>query len=167
MDFPAVALDANTLRLLTNKETGLNDGERVLVTIERGRSMTSHRHQFAWVKDAWLNLPESVMFSDWAATPETLRKEALIQCGYYHQIAIGLDSAKTAREVAHELKAARALAHGYAQAVVRDGMAVVRWPESQSVKAMGGKRFQESKTAIIEWIADQLGVHPSELRGAA
>ena len=157
----------DTLRLITNSLPDLADGEVVLVSIERGRSASSHKHQFAWLHDAWASLPESLMFEDWAATPETMRKRALIECGYYEQAIVDCSGDKAAREVAKALGAARRAANGYAVAVVRDGVAIVRWPESQSVKAMGGKRFQESKTKIMDWVAGKLGVASSDLGGVS
>ena len=54
--------------------------------------------------------------------------------------------------------------HGYAIGQVRGPVVTIWTPESQSVRAMGGKRFQESKTAIMEWIAGKLGVSPEQLR---
>ena len=35
--------------------------------------------------------------------------------------------------------------------------------QSQSMKAMGKKRFEESKQAILEYIADLIGVEPGVL----
>lgn len=163
----ARVLPHGDLHIMSNRRPELDPGEIVLVTIDRGRSEASHRHQFAWVREAWTNLPESVMFEEWAATPETLRKRALIECGYYEQIIVDCAESKAAKDVAKAIGAARRAAHGYALAVVRGPIAVVRWPESQSLKAMGGKRFQESKEAIMGWIAAQIGVTPEELRRAS
>ena len=157
-----------TLRLMTNHPPGLDEGEIVIVSIERARSPATHRHQFAWIKDAWASLPEAVMFEDWAQTPETLRKRALIETGYYEQVVIDCEGATVAKAVGRELRNAKREAHGYAVAAVRGNMAVVRWPESQSMRAMGGDRFRESKSAILDWIAAQIGVAPEELtRNAA
>ena len=156
------------LRLQTNQLPDLAEGELVMVTIERGRSEASHKHQFAWVKDAWLNLPEADAFQPWAASPETLRKHALCQTGFFKQAVIDCGDDKIARAVAKEMLEARQASEGYAHAVVRDGVAVVRWPESQKRKIMGGERFQQSKTAIMDWIAGRIGCAPEELqRGAA
>jgi hypothetical protein len=40
------------------------------------------------------------------------------------------------------------------------------WIDLPTIRAMGGPRFQESKTAIMGWIAAQIGVSPEELRRA-
>jgi len=137
------------------------------VSIERPRSGTSHRHQFAWVKEAWENLPEDVQLMPWAETPETLRKHALIATGFHQKIVLDCGANATAQRVKAALVAAETRAHGYALAQVRGPVLTVWTPESQSYRAMGSERFQSSKTAILEWIAAQIGVAPDQLREAA
>lgn len=165
MDYRA-RYSGGSLRLITNRLPDLRDGEEVVVSIERHRSDKTHRHQFAWIADAWANLPESMAFEPWAATPETLRKHALVQTGFYEQAVIDCGDDAVARDVARQIISARRKSEGYAHGVVRRGVAVVRWPESQSYKAMGAERFRESKNAILDWIASQLGVTSDELMGS-
>ena len=43
---------------------------------------------------------------------------------------------------------------GYAVTVVDGRVAYCLTAESQSLKAMGGRRFQDSKQAILDWLAD-------------
>lgn len=167
MEYRARIDAPGVLRLMANDLPDLAPGEIVLVSIERGRSMTSHKHQFAWVKDAWANLPDEAQGLPWAETPETLRKHALIACGYHQTTVIDCGANATARRVKAALVAAEARAHGYAVGQVRGPVVTVWTPESQSVRAMGGKRFQESKSAIMDWIAAKLGVTADDLRRAA
>lgn len=155
--------EAGTLRLRTNQMPDIADGETVIVSIERLRSGPSHRHQFAWVSKAWLTLPESVQMMPWAETPETLRKHALIATGYSNSVTVDCGKNAAAHRVKAALIAAETRAHGYALAQVRGPVVTVWTPESQSYRAMGGKRFQESKTAILEWVAAQIGVLPEAL----
>lgn len=155
------------LRLLTNQTPDLEEGEIVFVEIERGRSEASHKHQFAWVKEAWLNLPEDLQAFAWAETPETLRKHALIATGYHQVYTIDCGKNATAQRVKLRLVAAEAGKHGYAVGQVRGPVVTIWTPESQSTRAMGGKRFQESKTAIMDWIAAKIGVSPEDLRRSA
>lgn len=156
------------LRLQTNQLPDLAEGELVMVTIERGRSEASHKHQFAWVKDAWLNLPEADQMQPWAETPETLRKHALIATGYHQLTVLDCGAKATAQRVKAALVAAEAKGHGYALGQVQGAVLRVWTPESQSVRAMGGERFQQSKTAIMDWIAGRIGCAPEDLqRGAA
>ena len=56
--------------------------------------------------------------------------------------------------------------HGYAMKVGARPHQTVWVPQSQSQRAMGGKRFQESKQAVLNWIAAQIGVDAEELRRA-
>src|SRR5690349_2757067 len=51
-----------------------------LVEADASRSQASHRHYFAAVYDAWLNLPE--LDAERFPTVEHLRKYALIRAGY-------------------------------------------------------------------------------------
>lgn len=156
-----------TLRLITNAMPDIADGEVVYVSIEHGRSQNSHKHQFAWVKDAWANLPETVLMMPWAETPETLRKHALIATGYSQSYTLDCGGRATAQRIKAALVAAEAKAHGYAVGQVKGPVLRIWTPESQSVRAMGGKRFQESKTAILDWIAAQIGTTPEQLRSNA
>lgn len=48
-----------------------------------------------------------------------------------------------------------------------EGTTIYRFvAQSQSKRAMGAKRFQESKTAIIEYLEDLLGVERGASRGS-
>jgi len=155
------------LHLIGNNRPALDEGEVVLVEIDRARSDASHRHQFAWVREAWLNLPEGMAGEPWAETPETLRKHALIATGYCATVIIDCGNTTAARRVRDALVAAEARAAGYALGHVRGPVVTIWTPESQSFRAMGAKRFQESKEAILQWIAQKIGVSPEQLRQAA
>ncbi len=148
-------------RPLTSRPVPLDEGEVVLLSIERGRSSASHRHQWAWVADAWSNLPETLMDRDWAQNPETLRKHALIATRFAQVATIDCGSNAAALRLKAVLLTQATLAHGYAVAVVRGPILSLHTPESQSVRAMGGDRFRASKTAILDFIADLIGV-PAE-----
>lgn len=163
MDYRA-RFQNGVLRLLTNTAPDLDEGEVVLVSIERGRSQATHRHQFAWVKDAWATLPEHLAGMPWAETPETLRKHALIATGFHQTYTLDCGAMATARRVKAALVAAEAGKHGYALGRVSGPVVTVWTPESQSLRAMGGKRFQESKSAILDWIAQQIGTTADELK---
>jgi hypothetical protein len=156
-----------TLRLLSNRLPDLAEGEVVAVTIERGRSEASHRHQFAWLRDAWASLPEAAQGAPWAETPETLRKHALIAGGYAQSYTLDCGANATAQRIKAALVAAEARGHGYAVSQVRGPLVTIWTPESQSVRAMGGQRFEQSKAAVLDWVAAQLGVSPDDLRRSA
>jgi hypothetical protein len=155
------------LRLLSNQGPELAEGELVTVSIDRDRSGKSHRHQFAWTKDAWASLPEALHDMPWAETAETLRKHALIATGFSQVYTLDCGANATARRVKAALLAAEVKAHGYALGQVQGPVVRIWTPESQSLRAMGGDRFKESKNAILDWISAQIGVAPEELRRAA
>ena len=153
-----------TLRLMTNAPPDIPDGETVTVSIERQRSGKSHRHQFAFVKEAWMNLPEHLSDMPWAETAEHLRKHALIATGFHQTYTLDCGSEASARRVKAALVSAEAHAHGYALGRVRGPVVQIWTPESQSYRAMGGDRFKASKAAILDWIAAQIGVTPDDLK---
>lgn len=128
----------------------------LLVDVEH-RSDASHRHEFAWLKTAWTNLPEDL--ADLFPSPEHLRKRALIDAGFYHETMIDAGSNAAALRVASHLRTKDDFAH----VVVRGAFVVERTAKSQSRRAMGKHEFQESKTAILEVIAAMIGVTPATL----
>jgi hypothetical protein len=132
------------------------EGDSVFVTIEHPRSDATHKHQFATIKDAWETLPESLQDAPWAATPETLRKHALCVTGFCNSYVIDCGSKAAAERVAGPLRAAEVGRHGYAIVSVRGPVVAVWTPQSQSARAMGGKEFQRSKEAVLNWITQQI-----------
>jgi hypothetical protein len=136
-------------------------GQRYRMEEVSERSDVSHRHEFAWLREAWNNLPEDL--ADQFPTPEHLRKRALIQAGFYHETVTDCGSNAAALRV-------MAMARGmdqFAYAVVRGPLCVVRTAESQSRRAMDKQRFQDSKTKIMEVIAEMIGVAPETLNREA
>ena len=154
MDLRAQHIAPGVFRVL-GAPPALDLGERVTLTLERSRSMASHRHQFAWVRDAWASLPEALAGAPWAASPETLRKHALIARGFCDVAVLDCGTATTARRVHAALMSAETTRHGYAVGQVRGPVVTIWTPQSQSVRAMGAARFKESKEAVMDWIAMQ------------
>ena len=138
----------------------LTEGEIVFVTIDRDRSDASHRHEFAWLRQAWENLPESLSGEPFAASPEHLRKYALIQCGYRDVREVVLGDDDEARRV---LAFVRPMVDRYAIIAASGPVIRIYTARSQSRKAMGAKGFQESKTRIMDYIAGLLGVTAEDL----
>lgn len=133
-------------------------GQRYRMVEVEDRSLASHRHEFAWLKTAWDNLPEQL--APLYPSPEHLRKRALIQAGYCSQIITEAGSHAAAERVA----AACRFLDEFALVEVRGSSVIISRAESQSWKAMGRKRFQESKTAILEIIADMIGVSLADVQ---
>lgn len=142
----------------------MNPGDVVIVAVDHPRSASSHKHQWAEIAEYWRHLPEALQMEEWAANPETLRKHALIVTGYRNTYQIDCGANATADRVKKALKDAEAGKHGYAIAKARGPVVIVWTPESQSMRAMGHKRFQESKDAVLNWISQQIGTTPEQLK---
>ena len=123
----------------------------------QGRSQKSHNHEFAVIDEAWKHLPGVYLAR--FPTPTHFRKFLLITCGYHHLKEIPCGSDEVAAQVAAHLK----VKDEYAIIQVQGGVVREFTAESQSKKAMGAKRFQESKTAIFEEAALMIGVDLAEL----
>lgn len=132
-------------------------GETYVLDRWEPRSTASHNHEFAWLAEAWKNLPEPL--ADQFPTPEHLRKRALIDAGYYNETVVDVGNKAGALRVAAMMKAD----DDFAYVVVRGTILAKRVAKSQSRRAMKGKEFQESKTAILEIVAGMIGVKPEEL----
>ncbi|MCD1619171.1 hypothetical protein K7H20_13960 [Salipiger manganoxidans] len=141
----------------------LGAGEVVLVDLNPQRSTKSHNHQFAFVATAWKNLPEAMKDAPFAASPEHLRKHALISTGYCNADMIALGDEHRAARMADFLRRGDAQQGVYTVIAVR-GPTLYRYTaESQREKTMGRQRFQASKAAILEYLADLIGTTPDEL----
>src|SRR5690606_25546489 len=78
-------------------------GETYSLVQHEERSTASHNQEFAWLRDAWLNLPEGL--ADLYPTAEHLRKRALIEAGYYDETVIDAGSRAAALRVASAIRA--------------------------------------------------------------
>jgi len=125
------------------------------------RSEASHAHYFATIAEGWANLPESM--SEKLQNPEALRKFSLIKTGYATQ----RQYAATSRAEADRFAMFASLDEEYC-IITREGNVVTVWrAESQSYRAMGKKRFEDSKRAVLDYIASLIGVTPSDLNKEA
>lgn len=135
-------------------------GERYTLAPFEQRSQVSHNHEFAWLHEAWLNLPEE--YAEVFPTAEHLRKRALIDAGYFDETTVDAGSNAAAVRVAVGFRKVSE----FALVIVRGPIVVHRTAKSQSRRAMGAKVFQESKTAIMEVIANMIGVAPEQIAKA-
>lgn len=132
-------------------------GQRYTLTEFHQRSAASHNHYFAAVHDGWQNLPEHM--ADQFPTPEHLRKFALIKAGYADSQSVVCASRAEALRVAAFVRGADEFS-----VVTVSESTVTRWTaKSQSMRAMGKKVFQESKTAVLDVIAAMISVAPRQL----
>lgn len=135
-------------------------GVKYMIEARQERSEASHKAFFAAIKEAWMNLPE-----DKAAqfpTPEHLRKWALIECGYRNTRMIACATSAEASRMAAFMQPMDEFAIIHA---VEDVLQV-HTAQSQSYQAMGKRDFQESKTAVLEYLANLLGVSVDDLKKA-
>lgn len=125
------------------------------------RSEASHRHEFAFLREAWKNLPEDL--APLYPSPEHLRKRALIETGWFDEQIIDGGNNAVAIRIA-------AVARGYdefALISVSDSVVIIRTAKSQSRRKMNKQDWQASKTAVLELVSEMIGVEPGELERAA
>jgi len=141
----------------------LGEGQVVLLDLDPERSKKSHSHQFAFVRTAWDNLPEGLVSAPWAKTVETFRKHALIATGHCDTDMIAVGDERRAERVAAFTERMAVRMHGYAVTTIEGPVVYCHTPHSQSLKAMGGAKFKQSKQDILEWMSAQIGVEPDAL----
>lgn len=127
-------------------------GETYKLVEHHDRSANSHRHFFAVIAEAWSNLPDHCLEA--YPTGEHLRKKALIWKGYRDERTIVAASAAEAQRVAAFVKPM----DDFAVVTVKDAVVRVWTAKSQSTKAMGAKDFQASKSDVLDFVDDLLGV---------
>lgn len=133
-------------------------GERYKLDSIEERSFVSHRHYFAEVYQAWLNMPEQM--TDRFKTPDHLRKFALIKTGYCDERTLVCSSAGEALRVAAFVEPV----DEYAIVTITGPVVGIFTAKSQSYKAMGRATFQKSKSDVLEYLASMIGVETSALK---
>ncbi|MDR3571234.1 MAG: hypothetical protein P4L81_03475 [Candidatus Pacebacteria bacterium] len=132
-------------------------GENYSLAEHLDRSANTHRHFFAALHDAWLNLPEAV--AERFPTEESLRKFALIKCGFADSRQFVAASKAEATRLAAFIRPS----DEYALVTVSGHVVTVWTAQSQSMRAMGKERFQESKTRVLDYVASLISVAPAQL----
>ncbi|MFI4989109.1 MAG: hypothetical protein ACHQF3_16905 [Alphaproteobacteria bacterium] len=135
-------------------------GEVVALAPAELRSSPSHRHYFACVREAWVNLPEGL--AECFASEEHLRKYALIKAGYRDERSIVCTSKAEARRIAAFIRPI----DDYSIITVSDTVVTQFTAKSQSVEAMSKAEFQASKDAVLGILAEMIGVDPTTLAPA-
>lgn len=132
----------------------IGDVYRVLTQDER--SEVSHKHEFAWLREAWKSLPDALRME--YPSSEHLRKRGLIETGFCTMQDYVCGSKAEAKRWADNLR--RELDE-YALIVASETVVRVFRAKSQSRAAMGAADFQASKTALIEWVSALLETSPA------
>lgn len=130
------------------------EGERYQMVEHHDRSANSHRHYFASIYEAWMNLPEAEApkYPD----SETLRKRALIFTGWRNETITVCASEDHANRLAALIESL----DPFAVVIVRDNTVTTLRAKSQSQKAMGKADFQKSKDDVLAWCWKIVGVDP-------
>jgi len=132
-------------------------GERYRMLEENERSDASHKHEFAWLTEAWNSLPDELHAQ--YPNSEVLRKHGLIAKGFCTMTQHVCASKAEAERLATILKPYDA----YAIVIARGNVVTVYTAISQSRRVMGAAQFQQSKTALMEFVGDLLGVDPETI----
>lgn len=127
-------------------------GERYRCDVQEDRSWTSHRHQFAWLHEAWLSLPEHVAAR--FLNEDQLRKHGLIAGGFCDSTTIVCAGRAEAERWCQHLRTREP-----DTIVSINGNVLVQFTAwSQSRRAMNKQTFQRSKDAVLSYVEDLLGV---------
>jgi hypothetical protein len=132
-------------------------GEVYMLAPYEQRSTATHNHEFAWLAEAWRNLPEGL--AELYPSPEHLRKRGLIEAGYYDETAVDAGSNAAALRVAATFRAREE----FSLVIVRGPFVLIRTAKSQSRRAMDRATFQDSKSKLMEIVAGMIGVSPETL----
>lgn len=137
-------------------------GEKYALVQQSERSDKSHAFYFAQINDMWESLPDHL--AEQFKSPEMLRKHALIRCNYADKRSIVCASKAEALRVAAFIQPMDTYA-----VVSVDAATVTVWiAQSQSYRSMDRKSFEASKSEVLGWIADLLGLSAdAEQRRAA
>lgn len=136
-------------------------GELYQLSAERQRSVASHREFMALVNEAFHNLPER--YADRFPTVDRLRYWCLVKCNYCHEQTIVCDTVREAERWGNFLMQLQE------DAIVQwTGGVIKMWtPKSQRYKhnpEMSYEEFEQAKEAVLELLAEMIGVHPRDLR---
>ena len=136
-------------------------GQTYSMVEELARSAQSHNHFFAAITEIWHSLPDHM--ADQFPTAEHFRKFCLIKCGFcehrQHVCANVVDAAR--------LEAFVKPMDSYA-VISRSKSVVNVWTaQSQALRSMSGKEFQECKTKVLDYAESLLEREPADREIAA
>jgi hypothetical protein len=138
------------------------EGETTALVEYQHRSDKTHKHEFAFLREAWQQLPEQ--YADEYPNPEALRKKLLIKLGWYHETIIDAGTNAAAMRVAAAMRGRDA---DFTYIGVRGGFVIISDAKSQSRRAMDRADFQASKQALLDAVSAMIGVEPAALTANA
>ena len=128
-------------------ERTFTSGHAYRMIVEEERSGASHRQYMAAVHEGWMQLPEpwDIAFP----TEMHLRKYLLIKAGFC--------------TITKVVGAKRVPVDDYAIVCEEDGVTTIYQAKSQAYRAMGKEEFAKSKTAVLDLLADMIGITTTQL----
>lgn len=133
-------------------------GERYRLEVVCNRSGADHRHYFAWLHEAWSNLPEHLE-GRWA-DEDALRRWALIKADFF---TVHTYYAETETEA--DRYSASMLEQDSEVQIERAGFRViVKRAMTQNFKSMTQRQFHDSKDKVIRVVSMLIGVTPETLK---
>jgi hypothetical protein len=136
-------------------------GECYVLGVNEERSIASHRHYFAAVREAWDNLPEDKV--ERYPTPEHLRKWALIKAGYHNERSVVCESKKQADAIVAFIEAL----DEFSVTIVKGPVVKVYTAKSQAVDSMANDEFQKSKADVLAILSETIGTSKKDLEKQA
>jgi hypothetical protein len=136
-------------------------GERYNLEVIEERSSATHRHYFACVHDAWLNLPHEI--AERFPNQERLRRWALIKTGFANEQSMVCETVVDAARFASML----GRMNEDAVVVCRGRTIKIFTAKSQSMRSMDKAEFAASKTAVLDLLAEMVGTSSAELQASA
>lgn len=144
-------------RALAYCQEEFGQGEVLVLERREERSEPNHRHYFAALHEAWMNLPESA--TDQFPTVEHLRAFALIRAGYADHNTIKCASTEEAIALAVFVRKGLPLSISS----IEGDMVTIWTAKSQSRRSMKKAEFQASKEAVLDYVASLVDVTPRQL----
>lgn len=133
-------------------------GRTYRVEVVEFRSPESHKHFFACLNTAFDNLPEAHA-NRWR-TPDELRKWCLCQTAFRDTQEFHAASHAEAIRLATHFAQMRE----FSVCEIRDNMVLRHTPHSQDYAHMAAREFQQSKDAVLDVLANILGVPAEDLK---
>lgn len=126
-------------------------GESYALTVDEHRSSASHRHYFASVHEAWMNLDHK--YDGRFPSAEHLRAWALVEVGYCDEEVFAMPDKRDAMRLAKFLRR-----QGPLKILQVSGNVVRCWTaRSQAVSAMKREEFQDSKKKVLDLLSSMIG----------
>lgn len=146
----------------------IDEGESVLVTVQKKRTVDAHRRFFARVNEYFQNAPEKFDFEPWAGNPEFFRKHYLIKAGFFdlHRITVvdlyALEAAIQGAKAFEEYRVIEYGADDFTGAIFID----IKRARSQCFESMAQSEFLKSAEEIENCIVADFGFRlPEHVKG--